>query len=830
VTTSTLSKTESTSETPGDAASPFATAGPSRIPFDPASASHTSLSGEGEDNTGINQSTSIIETPALLFRYGDERSQVQRLEEHLESRDSSVTPYITVKRATRTWQLYQDLTPATRHTLPHSVHRAVLRQIVPRNDDLVPHPTTFDVQERFRKQWAGRIHAIVDDIMNTAQGLWIGDAEIALYKFAGMGDVEGVERLYAQFMRKNNKITPVQRNRLAAARLEALLGWYEGIMRLRSHSPRREERFYSSAARNDPEFNAKVDRGISERERAALPKADLVLGMVWSILRDFMQGRSTPEAESMNTVIMALDRTREVYHKKAFAPALDSMMERVFSIAYGIDLTYLRMEDAVADRVTTLKGLHKDAALVLLNWLLRRNEVWRGIALLELLDSGHWHNVVEDELVKIKPKRKKTLQKGKDRENDFGPTLTEATASFTEANQDVDMFGRAKSVASESIAMTASSSKLPSPLSLLSLPNYRRKTKPRTYADFYPSNIPLPSKIPYAKVAAKVDTGTNEFRKTPFTTAYRNVDGFTYRTAIAHAREMGDLDAVIHITRMFTTAAVHQQTYWIQRVFMEQRRLALSKKWREEQEVKYQQDVQARQERLAARRAEYIAQARAEGSKLSDSELERTARRVIRDRNPPSRPASETVWPEDLRPPRIVFSYTTLKLVKSMVKAIPHAHSELQEVNRVIAQAATRVYEEHVVLSGRKPTGSTLSDEEYEREMRQEGAEVLNKRAPMAAYFDVDPEGSVVPSQFRPLSYLARLNRTHAALIDLLDQSLLERHAAAERRSRVNRAREARFRAEQRLRKREDALRAKEEAEQATAKAAAMAKATVGEA
>jgi len=737
---------------------------------------------------------------------GDELSPVQRLERHIETLKTAVVPWITRQRASRTWQLYQDLTPASRRTLPHAVQRAVLRQIVPGHVKLVPRPTLFAAQEQYRAQWAARIHFVVDEICNSEHGLSAGDAKIALNKFASLGDVQGAERVYAQFMRQKKAITPTQRNVLAVARLESLLAWYEGVLLLRSQTPCKKEWYYSSAARTDPEFNAKVDQGIPERDRVAQPKADLVLGLIWSVLDDFIHSRSTPTATSINMVVMTLDQTRQIYHQKAFASALDEMMERVFTIAYGIDLKFLRMKDAVANRVNTLKGLHKEAAQVLLNWLFRRNEVWRGVALLELLDSGHWNGVVEDELVKVETKRRESSGKGMNRDDDFGPTLAEATASFAETNQDIDMFGRIKPVASESTVVAAPSSKLPSSLSLISFPS-RRKIQPRTYADFYPSEVPLPSKIPYAKVAEEGNAGPNEFSKRPFTTTYRNIDGQTYRTAIAHARDVGDLDALIHFTRMFTTRAVQQQVYWLQRVFTEQRRLALSKKWREEQlMVKYQQDRQAKQDALAARRAAYIAQARAEGSQLSDAHLERAAQKVHRDRRLAPRPASETVWPQDLLPPRIVFSYTSLRLVKRMVRALPCAHAELQEVNRIIAQAAQRVYEEHVVLSGRKPPGTKLTDYQYARHMRQEGVQVLNASAPMAAYFDVGPEersaAETLRDRFSPLAYLARLNRTHAALVDLLDASLLQRHTAAEHRTRVNRRWERKRRAE---RKQEEA-------------------------
>ena len=629
----------------------------------------------------------------------------------------------SISRAEITWRLYNRLSEAARPHLPPDVLRLVLREIIPRGFEPSQRITRSKVNERSALRYQARLQTVIQDISASSTQLDVSDYAVALRSLARYGHVESVERVYGSLTRLLPNLDAVQKDQLAINRLIAITNWAKQMIVI-SDTPRGKETFYRQVLEND-EFPS-----MSDRQKALQPSQERPVGALWSVLNGYTDGSTTPTTESVRYMTSCLNLVRELYPERDFAASLDAMLEQTLKLAYRVDTTYLQKRNTSS--LFGLKNLRTEGVLALVQWLARRGDTWRMMAVVEACDSRKWYQLyvqrlqvlLEDEVEKVVPPPVPV-------ESDFGPTLTSETAAFQAERSEVDAFGRVKKPSLLREAMSNDPVELDEDL----VPHPHPLHRARRYADFYPATAPSPLQV--------VEDATAEFDQIPAeqagrvptakkTGVYRYTMTTTYKAMLEHGQKVGDLGATMHILRMYLDAAAHQQAYFIRKIEISRRR----------------------QEHLGP----VLAQKEAEGKRPS---------------------ARNSLDPWTINPPSVRFSTRLMLIPLVVARQSKDARETFEAYTQLVRDAARRLREEHVYLSGREPSRLfQLERSAYVDTMRQRGQG--DNAAPMARYFFQHASGKI-----DPIEYLWQLDRRYSRLLDIL--SGLERQKTAARMTRLRR-------------------------------------------
>lgn len=702
----------------------------------------------------------------------NEIQTIDALATHLYCPRDTSLPFPSISRAEITWRLYNRLSEAARPYLPPDVLRLVLREIVPREFEPSQRINRTKVNERSAIRYQARLQTVVQDVSSSSTRLAVGDFAVGLRSLARYGHVDSVERSYAQVTRLLPNLDAVEKDQLAINRLIAISTWAKQMI-VMSDAPRGKEKFYREVLENDD-----FPTSMSDRQKALQPSAERPVGALWSVLNGYTDGIITPSTESVQYMTSCLNLVRELYPGRDFAASLDAMLEQTLKLAYRVDTIYLQKRNTSS--LFGLKNLRTEGVLALIQWLARRGDTWRMMAVVEACDSQKWYQLYVQRLQTMleleapvespveKPKQPVNPPVIAQEDSEFGPTLSGETAAFKAERSEVDVFGRPKKPSLVREALKASPS-IELDENLVSHPHKSHRV--RRYADFYPASAPYPLQV--------VATSNAEFDQIPSeqadriptakkTGVYRYTTTTTFKAMLEHGQKTMDLGATMHILRMYLDAAAHQQAYFIRKIELARRR----------------------QEHLApvmaAQQQEYAAAA----ARNSSAPL-------------PTVPRSP-LWPWTVNPPVIKFSTRLILVPLSVARRSKGAHATFQEYENLVKDVLRRIKEEHVYLSGREPTRLFQLDRTaYIDTMRQRGD--ANNAAPMARYF-FEPSAQKID----PLEYLWQLDQRHSRLLDIVSGLARQKTAARDTRLRRNKVHKAN-QAQVRLIREEENVRLKEE-------------------
>ena len=736
---------------------PNAVPGPSQ-PRTPASAAPEF------ESSFFTPSEASSSTAQPKFAYRDEASVLKELGKHLKRREGQEPLHY----ANKTWGLYEQLAPAARHLLPKETSLAILKAVVP-PPHAIPLSAGYDTNAKLLKTFENRVQSVLMDIRASAAGLATDDMVIALESLMPHGHIIGVERVYKQLMWLYPKIKASDRDRLVIIRLRTILARGKLIAGLSTASS--SEHLYD----RPNIFQRPRIRADSPRQKAADAEAYTASAALWFVLKDITSITNLPSRETVSLVANCFNLTRELFVKQesgkadstnlAFAERLDLMLEVVLRTGYGIDLKFLEMEDG------TLDDLDKDVALVLIQLLGRRGEVWKMMSVAEKLQGQWWHDDLAGILAEVPSSSRKVATKSRSKEQ---AASEQNTDDLEPAEGQVDLRGGPdpdKRSFFDRLLHIPPPDPPTAAEALLSDPAYfipkvgKYPHRQRLYGEYRPKPLPKPTTIS-SLAAAKFDWLSDQgVSLRPLSTKYPNVGQSAYAAMFDQIRDYKDMTALLHVTRMYAEDAVEQQTHWMFVASMELARLKAARK--------------------AAKHAT-----------------------VHRDR-PPSKP-----WSSELCPPSLKLHPGLFSILMAYNRAQKNSsHRVFIELNRMIRDAHARLSQEHTLLTGCVPTGQELDFEAYLRTMRDVPSNRVGRNALARPYLVFYNAKGKTKSDIA--KYAWRLDQRITRFSDMITRSLNQRDVGRRKRfskneknllHRLEREVEGRKRAERQAE--EEALRA----------------------